>query len=176
MSGNLVFYAGLAAAILALTSLPLSTASASMTKSVTFAQDTALEFPGIPQSLRGVNSTVTCPDGTTVGGEFGPLFEFDATREQGESSGFWRITAAPGAADTDDGEVTFALITPVKFKLLATWDPHFGSTHAIICDSTDATIPADVVIKGECGEGVMVQFKSSNGVTGSFQGNVTCSV
>lgn len=171
-------YVGLGVAIVALAGLmlPLSTASAAPVKNVSFTQERALEFLGIPQSLRGVDAVVTCSDGTTVGGELGPLFSFSASREKGESSGFWRILAAPGAADTDDGQVTFALVNPVKFKLNATWDPHFGSTHTIICDSSSATIPADVVIEGECGEGVTVKFRASNGITGSFLGDVSCSV
>jgi hypothetical protein len=158
------------AAIAGLLALPIS-ASASPTKTVTFLQDRAEEFPGIPQSLRGINSTVTCPDGSVTGGAFGPLFSFGATRESGTSTGSWHLLAAPGAAAGDSGDVTNAKVSASHFKLKATWDDINGSGHDIICGEP---IPATVEIEGPCGTGVMVEFRGSNGVTGTFQGDVTC--
>jgi hypothetical protein len=161
---------GVLAAIAGLLVLPMS-ASASPTKTVTFLQYLAEEFPGIPQSLRGINAVVTCPDGSVTGGAFGPLFSFDATREGGTSTGSWHMLAAPGAASGDTGDVTDAKISNSHFKLKATWDDINGSGHDIICGEP---IPATAEIKGPCGTGVIVEFRGSNGVTGTFQGDVTC--
>lgn len=161
---------GVLAALAGLLVLPMS-ASASSTKTVTFLQDRAEEFPGIPQSLRGLNSVVTCPDGSVTGGAFGPLFSFDGSREAGTSTGIWHMLGAPGAASGDTGIVTDAKISASHFKLKATWDDINGSGHDIICGEP---IPADAVIEGPCGTGVIVEFRGSSGVTGSFQGDVTC--
>jgi hypothetical protein len=161
---------GVLAALVGLLVMPIS-ASASPAKTVTFLQDRAEEFPSIPQSLRGINSVVTCPDGSVTGGDFGPLFGFDAGREGGASTGSWNMLAAPGAAAGDNGSVTNAKISASHFKLKATWSDAGGFGHDIICGEP---IPANVVIEGPCGTGVTVEFRGSNGVTGSFQGDVTC--
>jgi hypothetical protein len=161
---------GVLAALAGLLMMPIS-ASASPAKTVTFLQDRTEEFPGIPQSLRGVNSVVTCPDGSVTGGDFGPLFGFDASREGGVSTGSWNMLAAPGAAADDNGSVTNVKISASHFELKATWSDAGGFGHDIICGEP---IPESVVIKGPCGTDVIVKFKASSGVSGTFQGDVTC--
>lgn len=138
-------------------------------KSVSFDQYTYEIVPGNSQSSRGVDASVKCPDGSTVSG---PLFDFSANRERTGTSGSWKMIAAPGAAAGDGGRIEIVRLPDNNFKLKGTWEILPGRESAVICYG--ASVPATVVIKGECGIGVVVHFKASNGVTGKFKGDVTC--
>jgi len=147
--------------------IPLS-ASAARKSGVEFAQYTYELVPGQSQSLRGVDSQIRCGDGTTVSG---PLFDLSATRDTGLTSGSWTMLAAPGAASGDAGALEKAQIGVKQFRLKGVWD-NFGRDKAIICSAS--VIPAEILIQGDCGIGVNIQLKSSNGVSGSFRGDVNC--
>jgi hypothetical protein len=82
------------------------------------------------------------------------------------------MIAAPGAAAGDAGSFDDVKIVPKHFKLKGLWDDRLGRGNAVTC--FDATIPADVLLTGPCGVGVTVTLKSSNGVTGTFKGDVDC--
>ena len=140
-------------------------AIANKSKSVDFEQYTFELVPGQSQSLRGVDAVVTCADGTAV---LGPLLDFSASRD-----GSWNIIAAPGAAAGDSGTIEKSHIVSKHFKLKGTWDDPIGRGNSVAC--FDSAIPASVVIQGQCGLGVTVTLKASNGVTGTFRGDVTCS-
>lgn len=145
------------------------TAMGAKEKSVVFEQYTFELVPGMSQSLRGVDASVTCPNENTISG---PLFDFDANKVGSTKSGSWRMIAAPGAALGDAGSFDTVKVTNKNFKLEGSWEGILGRENAVICH--DAALPAKVVIKGQCGIGVVVQFRASNGVTGSFKGDVNC--
>ena len=138
-------------------------------KSVSFEQYTFELVPGMSQSLRGVDALVKCPNGNTVSG---PLFQFDATRSGPEESGGWGMLAAPGAALGDGGEFSKVKVNVKHFMLEGSWNGIMGRDNAVTC--FDAPLPANVVIKGTCGIGVVVDFRASNGMRGSFTGDVIC--
>jgi hypothetical protein len=146
-----------------------ATAMAAKGKSVNFEQYTYEIVPGMSQSLRGVDASVTCPNGDTMPG---PLFDFSANKAGHSKSGNWGMLAAPGAALGDTGAFDKVQVTHKHFKLRGSWEGLFGRNNAVTC--FDAPLPATVVIKGQCGVGVVVHFKASNGVIGSFKGDVTC--
>lgn len=148
--------------------LPTS-AIATKSKSVNFEQYTIELVPGLPQSLRGVDASVTCVDGRTISG---PLFHFSASRTGPSNSGNWDLLAAPGAAAGDTGTTDKVRIAPKHFKLHGSWDDPTSRGFAVIC--SDGAIPTNFVIEGACGIGVTVMLKASNGVTGSFKGDVIC--
>lgn len=87
-------------------------------------------------------------------------------------SGNWHVIAAPGAAAGDAGSFDNAKIVPKHFKLQGVWEDRRGNGNAVVC--FEASIPADVVIEGQCGIGVTVTLKASNGVTGTFRGDANC--
>lgn len=148
---------------------PTLSASAAKTKSVVFDHYQEEEFPGILQSLRGVDVVFNCPGEDNPQG-FGPLFGFSATREGPTSAGNLALLAAPGAAAGDSGTVTDAKITPHKFKLEGTFaNTAFG--HDIICTEP---LPTTFVLEGPCGVNVEVNLAVSNGINGSFKGDVVC--
>jgi hypothetical protein len=138
-------------------------------RDVTFEQYTFELVPGNSMSLRGLDASLTCSDGTTVSG---PLFGFSASRGGSSSSGNWHMIAAPGAAAGDAGSFDNVKVVPKHFKLQGVWDDRLGRGNAVTC--FEAPIPADVVIEGQCGVGVTVTLKASNGVTGTFKGDVHC--
>jgi len=146
-----------------------SSVMAAKSKSVSFDQNTFEIVPGNSQSLRGLDASLTCSDGTTVSG---PLFGFSASKDRSSMSGSWHMIAAPGAAAGDAGSFDKVNITPKHFKLQGVWDDRLGRGNAVTC--FEALIPADVVIDGQCGIGVTVTLKASNGVTGTFKGDVNC--
>jgi hypothetical protein len=148
---------------------PSVSANATKTKSVVFDQYQEEEFPGISQSLRGVDVVFNCPGEDNPQG-FGPLVGFSANREGSTSTGIISMIAAPGAAAGDTGTITEAKITPHKFKLEGT----FGNTafgHDIICTEP---LPTTFVIDGPCGVNVEVNMVVSNGINASFKGDVAC--
>jgi hypothetical protein len=145
------------------------TAMAAKDKSVSFEQYTYEIVPGMSQSLRGVDASVKCPNGDIVSG---PLFDFSASKIGDSKSGNWGILAAPGAALGDTGTFDKVHVNKKNFRLHGSWEGLFGRDDAVTC--FDASLPATVVIKGQCGIGVVVHFKASNGVTGKFKGDVTC--
>jgi hypothetical protein len=138
-------------------------------KSVSFEQYTFELVPGMSQSLRGVDALVMCPNGSTVSG---PLFKFDAARSGPVESGGWGMLAAPGAALGDGGEFGKVKVNAKNFKLEGPWEGIMGRNNAVTC--FDAPLPANVVIKGTCGIEVVVDFRASNGMRGSFTGDVIC--
>jgi hypothetical protein len=145
------------------------TAIAAKDKTVSFEQYTYELVPGMSQSLRGVDASVTCPNGDTVSG---PLFDFSANKAGHNKSGNWGMLAAPGAALGDTGAFDKVLVTKKHFKLQGSWEGLFGRDNAVTC--FDASLPATVVIEGQCGLGTVINFKASNEVTGSFKGDITC--
>lgn len=149
--------------------LPTVSASASKSKSVVFSQYQEETVPGLSQSLRGIQVIFNCPGESNSPGD-GPLFGFSATREGSTVTGIIDWLAAPGAASGDSGPVKEAKITPKKFKLEGTIvDKGFG--HDIICGEP---LPTTFVLEGPCGINVDVNLKVSNGINGSFRGDVVC--
>jgi hypothetical protein len=148
--------------------VPMS-AMATKSKSVSFEQYTFELVPGMSQSLRGLDASVTCSDGTIISG---PLFDFGASRDGPGNSGTWQMIAAPGAAAGDAGSFDNVKIVPKHFKLQGLWDDRLGRGNSVVC--FDSLIPAHVIIEGQCGIGVTVMLKATNGVTGSFKGDVNC--
>jgi hypothetical protein len=63
------------------------------------------------------------------------------------------------------GNITGGHVTGNQFTLTGT-------------ESTDnlcsSQVPATITITGQCGQGVLIQFKSSNGEEGEFAGSVVC--
>jgi hypothetical protein len=149
-------------------SMPM-TAMAVKDKSVSFEQYTYELVPGMSQSLRGVDASVTCPNGDIVSG---PLFDFMANKAGHSSSGTWEMLAAPGAALGDTGALDKVLVNSKHFHLQGSWEGLFGRSNAVTC--FDAPLPAIVVIEGQCGLGSVINFKASNEVSGSIKGDVTC--
>jgi hypothetical protein len=148
---------------------PTLSTSAAKTKSVVFDQYQEETVPGLSQSLRGIDVIFNCP-GENNSPDHGPLFQFSASREGPTATGNFGLLAAPGAASGDSGTVTDAKITPKKFKLEGTIiDKGFG--HDIICGKP---LPTTFVLEGPCGIDVNVNLKVSNGINGTFRGDVVC--
>jgi len=149
--------------------LPTLSASASKSKSVVFNQYQEETVPGLSQSLRGIDVIFNCP-GESNSPDNGPLFKFTATRDGSTASGNFDLLAAPGAASGDTGNVEEAKITPKKFKLEGTiFDKGFG--HDINCGEP---LPTTFVLEGPCGINVDVKLTVSNGINGTFRGDVVC--
>jgi hypothetical protein len=164
------FHIGVIFSLVALTAFLMPTSvQATKSKSVSFEQSTFELVPGMSQSLRGLDAAVTCSDGTTI---LGPLFDFSAIRDGRSNSGSWQMIAAPGAAAGDAGSFDNVKITPKHFKLQGLWDDRLGRGNSVVC--FEAPIPAYLIIQGECGNGVTVTLKATNGVKGSFKGDVNC--
>jgi hypothetical protein len=138
-------------------------------KSVSFDQYTFELVPGMSKSLRVENASMTCADGSIVSG---PLFHLDARKVASSKSGSWGLLAAHRAALGDKGSFDRVKVTNNDFQLQGSWEGIMGRNKAVIC--IDAALLATVVFKGACGEGAVVIFKASNGVSGSFKGDVKC--
>ncbi|MGI0048310.1 MAG: hypothetical protein ACREAW_02120, partial [Nitrososphaera sp.] len=155
-----LFHIGMIFSLVALTAFLMpTTVLATKSRSVSFEQSTFELVPGISQSLRGLDAAITCSDGTTISG---PLFDFSAIRDGRSNSGSWQMIAAPGAAAGDAGSFDNVKITPKQFKLQGLWDDRLSRGNSVVC--FDAPIPAYVVIQGQCGVGMTVTLKATNGV------------
>lgn len=152
--------------------VPLTSVSASRTKSVTFSQYQEELVPGNSMSLHGVDVVFNCPGESNSPG-FGPLFGFSGSKNAGPTdTGEFTLLGAPGAAAGDEGSATKVKVTPSKFKIEGTFDDSNGFGHDHICAEP---LPATFILEGPCGSGVDVSFKVSNGINASFKGDVTCS-
>lgn len=63
------------------------------------------------------------------------------------------------------GNITGGQVTGNQFTLTGT------ESSDNLCSSQ---VPATITITGQCGQGVLIQFKSSNGEEGQFAGSVVC--
>jgi hypothetical protein len=160
-------YLGLAVFLLAIAAIPYFTqADAAKVKSVIFTQKSIEIFPG---HFDAVDSTTTCPDGSVREGAFLGL----TPRTEGKSvTGSWFLQLEEGAAAMDGGDVKSLQVSNSNFRVNANWNQ--PPTQPIVCDNS-ATIPATVVIKGTCGNDKTVTLVASNGVKGTYKGDVTCS-
>jgi hypothetical protein len=111
---------------------------------------------------------VNCPSPEGEPAESPPGDEgifFDASKDRGTLSGeSWAIFNEEGIS-AKFGEITGGHIGGNKFTLrgIESFDD--------ICFSQT---PATITITGQCGQGVLIQFRASNGQEGEFVGNVAC--
>lgn len=146
------------------------TASIPSTQSVVFAQKTVLQTPGISKSLRGVDAHLTCLDGSHTDGY---LFDFSATRTGNSTvSGSWLREGAPGVPGRAQETITRANITSINFRLEGTWT----NNDTFLDCGASSSLPSTAIIEGSCISDALVTFAGPNGLTGSFRGNVTCTV
>jgi hypothetical protein len=161
-------YLALAIILLAIAALPYFTkVDAAKVKSVKFTQESIEIAPG---HFDAVDSTTTCPDGSVREGAFLGL----TPRAEGNSvTGSWFLQLEEGAAAADGGNVKSLQVSNSKFRVGANWNQPPG-TQPIVCENS-ATIPANVIITGPCGNDKTVTLVASNGVKGIYKGDVTCS-
>jgi hypothetical protein len=110
---------------------------------------------------------VNCPSPEGEPGESPPGDEtifFFANKERGSVFGFWDIFN-PELSQSKAGTITGGHIGGKQFTLRGVE----GSD-----DLCSSQIPATFTISGQCGQGVTIQFRSSNGQEGEFVGNVAC--
>jgi len=159
-------YFGLAIFLLAIAAIPYFTqAEAAKVKSIRFTQESIEIAPG---HFDAVDSTTICPDGSVRQGAFLGL---TPGREGKSVTGSWFLQLEEGAAATDGGNVKSLQVSNIKFRVNANWNQ--PPTQPIVCENT--TIPATVVIQGTCGNDKTVTLVASNGVKGTYKGDVTCS-
>jgi hypothetical protein len=89
---------------------------------------------------------------------------FGASKERGTLRGGWSIFSEFFL--DKQGDITGGRISGKTFTLTGT--EFFDN----MCNSQT---PATITITGQCGLNVPIQFRSSNGQTGEFVGNVACS-
>jgi hypothetical protein len=115
--------------------------------------------------IQGSSGTgeVICPSGSSP-----PQTEhlsFSADKSKKTLFGDWNIFSNATFQVVKAGDITGGQISGKKFTLTGTED---------IDDLCSSQIPATITITGQCGSGVTLQFKSSNGQEGQFFGIVDC--
>jgi hypothetical protein len=121
------------------------------------------------QSISGSGTgQVNCPVFGGVSGASPPGDErisFVASKTRGTVSGSWSIFPVAGPFIFKQGSITGGHIGGQEFTLIGT---EFTDTMCV------SQVPAQITIEGECGQGVTIEFRSSNGQAGEFTGSVVC--
>jgi len=117
-----------------------------------------------------VNGEIFCPDGfTQVPGDvvMGFIFEEDERGNKGSISTSTTVVNPPGIfailynGDVESGEYLIKGVGEPNF--------HMGE----LC-GLDPSVPDEVTIWGECGEDVVINFETEDGITGNAIGTVAC--
>lgn len=132
------------------------------------------QFPETGFSAFGI---VNCPDGRAQANYV--TFGFTALKSglDGSINGAWGSSVfAVGRSDT--GAIDHLNVNASQFEAKGNWTAGFVGSNktnqtAIICDGMPLDNTA-VTISGACGQDVNVNFAASNGITGRFLGNATC--
>jgi hypothetical protein len=94
------------------------------------------------------------------------VLNFVASKQRGTVSGNWLIDNVEDPNLRKEGAITGGQIGGKRFTLTGI------ESFDVLCFSGGT--PATVTITGECGQGVTIQFRASNGEEGEFTGNVAC--
>jgi hypothetical protein len=142
--------------------------NAAKVKSVTF---TPVLVEIAPGHFDAVGASTKCPNGSVTPGG---ILSMNPSKTGASVSGSWHILQEEGAVTGPDGG-TFTKLQVSKNKFNAKGDFITGDNNlgiSLICQ--DAHIPAKVSFRGACGPDGIVILVASNGVTGSYKGNITC--
>ena len=91
--------------------------------------------------------------------------QFSAHTRTGTLHGYWDIASAFTGAENKGGYVYEGRSDGKTYELKV------KETQDGICH---AKVPKDVVISGNCGKGVAINYKTINGLSHTFTGNVKC--
>ncbi len=149
-------------------------------QSVYFVQEMTGQL-GFGHSATGL---VECPDGSTQGGFI--LFDFRAFKPAGDENvtGSWAAQIFE-LFRLDEGSLTELSVDENGFEAKGSMEGGFitsttsgdktatGET-TIMCEGTPIDEDTTVTISGQCGQDVDMSFEASNGITGTFVGDTTC--
>jgi hypothetical protein len=124
-----------------------------------------------PGHFDAVGASTKCPNGSVTPGG---ILSMNPSKTGSSVSGSWRILQEEGAVTGPDGG-SFTKLTVSKNKFTAEGDFTTGDNNlgvSLICQ--DAHIPAKVSFRGSCGPEGVVILVASNGVKGSYKGDVVC--
>ena len=91
--------------------------------------------------------------------------QFSAHTREGVLHGYWDIASPFTGAENKGGYIYDGSSTGKTYELKG------KETQDGICH---AKVPKDVIISGKCGKGVAINYKTINGLTHTFTGNVKC--
>jgi hypothetical protein len=91
--------------------------------------------------------------------------QFSAHTRDGTLHGYWDIASPFAGAENKGGYIYDGSSTGKTFELKG------KETQDGICH---AKVPKDVIISGKCGKGVIINYKTVNGLTHTFTSNVKC--
>jgi len=91
--------------------------------------------------------------------------EFSAHSREGILKGYWDIASSFTGAENKGGYIYDGSSTGKTYELKG------KETQDGICH---AKVPKDIIISGKCGKGVTINYKTINGLSHTFTGNVKC--
>jgi hypothetical protein len=91
--------------------------------------------------------------------------QFSANTRDGILQGYWDIASPFTGAENKGGYIYDGSSTGKTYELKG------KETHDGICH---AKVPKDIIITGNCGKGVAINYKTINGLSHTFTGNVKC--
>jgi hypothetical protein len=91
--------------------------------------------------------------------------QFSAHTREGVLRGYWDIASPFTGAENKGGTIHDGSSTGKTYVLKG------KETQDGICH---AKVPKDVIISGKCGKGVSINYKTINGLSHTFTGNVKC--
>jgi len=104
--------------------------------------------------------TVVCPE--PVGTKPSMSISFSSTSSKGTAGGTWKV-----GDGLKNGSITGGSFSKAQ---------HFQLSGLERADSLcRLPLGASITISGQCGSGIAIEFKASNGETGRFTGSVLCS-
>ena len=109
---------------------------------------------------QGSTSQFRCPTGVTVPASI----QFNAQKNRGTIFGSYFIF---GVGVSKFGSVTGGTITQNSYSLS-------GITTQEICANVPLFVPVNATLSGECGRGVIINYRDATGERGDFLGDVAC--
>jgi hypothetical protein len=91
--------------------------------------------------------------------------QFSAHTREGYLQGYWDIASPFTGAENKGGTIYDGKSTGKTYELKG------KETNDGICQ---AKVPKDIILSGQCGKGVKINYRTVNGLSHTFTGNVKC--
>ena len=108
------------------------------------------------------NQKISCSTGSSKNTHG---LQFSAHTREGILQGYWDIASPFTGAENKGGTIHDGKSDGKSYELKG------KETNDGICH---AKVPKDIIISGKCGKGVSINYKTINGLSHTFTGNVKC--
>ena len=108
------------------------------------------------------NQKISCSTGSSKNTHG---LQFSAHTREGILKGYWDIASPFTGAENKGGTIHDGKSDGKSYELKG------KETNDGICH---AKVPKDIIISGKCGKGVAINYKTINGLSHTFTGNVKC--